>query len=605
MLSEMGQAAIRYAEMGLAVIPLVPHGKNPIFREWQKVATNDRTMVSRWFEQNPTCNVGIATGTKSNCFVLDVDVNKGGRDSYDSLILKHGRFPDTWQQITGSGGFHLFFRWPAFTVHNANDLFPGIDIRGEGGQVVAPPSIHACGNRYEWDGAEELEDSPLAEAPMWLLELLQGKSERTSPRSVGPVVVDMLPKGSRHQALVSMAGTMRRLGLNASEILAALREVNRNRCEEPKEDAQLRQIAESMMRYQCSDRDLFKTANALWRVTKAREIEQENAKQAEAAELEKAALKTVDGLTVYRTPVSEQRCVVDGLLFHGLTIFAGSPKSGKSWFALQLALAVANGERFIGSRDVLRPGRVVYVALEENATRTASRMRLLQPKESVYLQNISMVYELLPLMGGGAEQLDELARTLRPTLMIVDTFTACVGREGGGSRNVFRSEYAEMNVLHKLAEKHDFALLLIHHKRKTVPGSSGLDSVAGSAGMTAAADAIWTIDKEDEGVSSISTTGRDIEEQTLAVKFERDQPFGWNLIGTGDAVKSMKDEKEIYTVLREEGALAVGKVAMLLRMNVNRTRELLYEMHRQGYVNRDSSNRYYLAPASEREGWVQ
>ena len=597
-MTEIAEAALRYAKLGLAVIPLRPHGKIPIFGEWQKIASTDQQLVSRWWAQNPDCNVGIATGTKSNCFVLDVDIAKGGQESFDELTSRHGRFPNTWQQITGSGGFHLFFRWPTFTVHNAADLLPGIDIRGEGGQVVAPPSIHACGNTYQWDGVSEIEDTPLAEAPEWLLDMLQGRTARITPTL--EAVGERIPTGTRHKVLVSMAGTMRRMGLNGSEILAALTQVN-NRCEVPKEAAQLQQIAESMMRYQPSDRDLFKTANQLWRVTKAREIEQESAKQAAAAELQQFEVKVVDGLEVHRTPQTELNCVIDGLLFYGLTIFAGTPKSGKSWAALQMALSVANGTRFLGALDVLRPGLVLYVALEENEARTGSRMRKLQPEETVYLQNIRIVYSILPLLAGGKEQLEALLVQLKPSLVIIDTFTACVGDAGGKGRNVFRSEYAEVNTLHKLAETHETAMVVIHHKRKTQPGAaSGLDSVAGSAGFTAAADSIWTIDKEDTGISSISITGRDVEDQTLAVKFDTTgEPFGWSLIGTGDAVKSMKAEREICTALREEGAQSVGKLAMLLRQNVNQTRDMLYSLRERGYVQRGTDNKYYLLPKSQ------
>src|SRR5947207_504059 len=98
----MQEAALRYVHMGLAVIPLRPKDKRPIFDEWQNIASKDEALVSRWFIQNPDSNVGIATGPKSNCFVLDVDTVKGGQDSYDCWLNQHGRFPDTWQQITGS-----------------------------------------------------------------------------------------------------------------------------------------------------------------------------------------------------------------------------------------------------------------------------------------------------------------------------------------------------------------------------------------------------------------------------------------------------------------------------------------------------------------------
>jgi Bifunctional DNA primase/polymerase, N-terminal/AAA domain/Primase C terminal 1 (PriCT-1) len=593
-MTEIGTAALRYAHLGLSVIPLRSKGKIPIFQEWQKVATCEENQVTRWFQQNPESNVGIATGPKSNCFVLDVDIAKGGQDSFDTLLAKHGQFPDTWQQITGSGGFHLFFRYPNFRVSNANDLMPGIDIRGDGGQVVAPPSIHpTTGKRYEWDGLKDIEDTPMAEAPMWLLDLLQGKQAPETKTAREPLA-DRIPNGTRHQALVSLAGAMRRFGLNSHEMLPTLREVNRTRCEEPKPEDEIRHIAESMMKYQPADTDLFKTTTKLWRILKAREIEQENAKQAAAAKLDKIKAKAIDGLSVYRTPQVEHGCLVDGLIYNGLTLFAGAPKSAKSYLALQLALAVANGNKFLDQRDVMTPGLVLYVALEEGPNRTSSRMRKLQKKESIYLQNISMVYSLLPLMCGGLEQLRLMAKEKSPSLIIIDTFLALVGN-GNGKRDVLRSEYGEMNTLHTLAQENETAVFLIHHKRKTVAGSTALDSVSGSTGLTAAADSIWTIDKQPDSMSCVSITGRDTEDQTLSLKFGQD-PFGWQLIGTGDAIKTMTIEREIYAVLREEGAQTPAKLAVLLRMNVNQVRSAVYDLSARGFVNRASKGAYSLAP---------
>lgn len=127
--SELSGSALRYARLGLCVIPLEVRKKKPMFSNWPDVATKDAAIVERWWKQTPEANVGILTGRKSGVFVLDVDTKNGGEETYDSLLMKHGQFPDTWRQITGGGGFHLFFRYPAFPVRNCTSLFPGIDIR--------------------------------------------------------------------------------------------------------------------------------------------------------------------------------------------------------------------------------------------------------------------------------------------------------------------------------------------------------------------------------------------------------------------------------------------------------------------------------------------
>lgn len=583
--SQFCEAAMRYAKLGLCVIPLHVREKKPMFANWPEVATTDQSLISRWWHQTPQANVGIATGKKSGIFVLDVDPEKGGRESYEDLVLKYGRFPDTWQQITGSKGFHLFFRYPAFPVHNAAGILPGIDIRGDGGQVVAPPSIHpVTGAAYEWDGLDEIEQTHIAEAPHWLLDLLQSKS--TSHSQHLPVA-EKINKGVQHYTLLALAGMMRRLGLNENEILPTVLEVNRNRCEQPGPDANIRQIVSSVMRYRPADADLFRTSSKLWRMTKAKEFEE---KEKEA----KLGLQVVDGLTVYRSSGIDQKCIIQGILYNGLTMFAGRPKVGKSWLTLQLAIAVARGERFIGL-PVNTPGRVVYIALEESQSRTATRMQRLIEAETPFLENISMVYSMDPWIHGGKEQLDRILEERKPTLVIIDTLLALLGGSDR-KKDVLRSEYAEIDAIRKVAAKHDTALLLVHHMRKAVIGESGIDAVAGSTGVTAAADAVWTIKREDpaSGICGLEVVGREVEEQSLAIRFKRDGEVGWELIGTGPEVKTIKDEREIMTLLRDEGALSPARIAGLLRMNANNVRSVLYAMSQRGAVTRQSSGTYIL-----------
>lgn len=591
-MTEMGVAALHYADMGLAVIPLKPRDKKPLFDNWTEIGTCDKDLVTRWWTSNPMANVGILTGQKSHCFVLDVDPKNGGRDSYEDLLFHHGQFPDTWQDTTGGsgGGFHLYFRYPNFEIRNAAGLFPGIDIRGNGGQVVAPPSIHPdTGRRYEWDGAKEIDHTPLAEAPLWLLDLLHARAERTHSDKF-PIDV-RIPHGVQHETLVALAGKLRQLGLSAEEIKPTLHAVHRGRCEKPGPEKNIDKIAESMMKYRPSDGDLLSVANRLWRVTKAKECEAKERK-------DRLTPVSIDGLTVYRVPAAEQECVIEGLLFNGLTVFAGRPKIGKSYLVLQLAMSVAMGRRFLDAREVLRPGGVVYAALEESQSRTSKRMKQFQSVETPLLQNIEIIYDLLPMLAGGLVQLKEAIEKHRPVLVVIDTFLAFVG-VGAKQRDVLRADYAEMQAIHELAEKHDTAILVIHHMRKPTVGGNGLDAVAGTTGLTAAADNVWTMQREDGGLCSLEMVGRESEEQTFALRFRQGDPFGWELIATGAHVKDMNDEREIQTLLKNEGALSPGRIANMLHLTANRTRSLLYELHRQGILNKNTAGSYCIALGRE------
>lgn len=590
----MADFAIRYAKLGLAVFPLIPRTKRPLFSGFLDVATSDQAVISKWWKQDPKANVGIATGQISRVFVFDVDKKNGGDITFEGLVHKHGRLPETWQQITGSGGFHLFFRAPNFPVKSTVGIFDGIDIRADGTFVAAAPSIHPNGNRYEWDGVEEIEDIPVAEAPLWLLEALKPRGELS--RSDKFPISLQIPKGVQHDTLVAMAGALRRLGLSAAEIEPSLMEVNRRRCAEPGPHENIQKIAESMERYRPADNDLFTMASRLWRVTKAKECEAQR-------ERAKNEVSIVDGLTVYRAPVAEYKCIIDKILYHGLTIFAGRPKVGKSWLTLQMALSVAHGTRFLGGLDVMSPGRVVYVALEESQARTAGRMRKLQSSEDVLLQNISMVYSLKPLSAGGFEQLNELLENQKPNLVIIDTFLALVGGGSDKSKaNSMRSEYAEIAMIKTLAEKHETGIVLVHHLRKAVIGESVLDAVAGTTGITAAPDCIWGMKREDAGLCSLEAQGREVEQQTLALRFGHMNGVGWSLEGIGEQVKDSKDEKEIVTLLANEGVLSVAKIATLLRLNANRVRDLLYGLNQRGAVQRSNNGSYCVGRIQETRG---
>jgi Bifunctional DNA primase/polymerase, N-terminal/AAA domain len=169
------EAALRYAGNGWRVVPVLPGSKRPALTRWTEAATADAEKVRRWWtEEHPDAGVGIVTGPGSGLWVLDVD----DPDSLAELEERHERLPATLTSITGSGGYHLFFRWPAGAeVRNdaGRRLGPGLDVRGEGGFVVAPPTLHPNGAEYAWDLGEPEEP---ADAPAWLLELVTREEAR-------------------------------------------------------------------------------------------------------------------------------------------------------------------------------------------------------------------------------------------------------------------------------------------------------------------------------------------------------------------------------------------------------------------------------------------
>lgn len=189
--------ALRYATLGFRVVPLhsvtpdggctcarpecTSQGKHPRLPEWQRHATTDIPTLTSWWERWPVANVGIATG--GHYLALDVDPDKGGDKSIAALLAEHGALPTTPTQRTGSGGTHYLFRAPFPVSNSAGRIAPGLDIRGEGGQIVVAPSVSARGP-YSWLVSPA---TSIANAPGWLLERLRPSpaSPEASPRQRG------------------------------------------------------------------------------------------------------------------------------------------------------------------------------------------------------------------------------------------------------------------------------------------------------------------------------------------------------------------------------------------------------------------------------------
>ena len=146
-------------------------GKHPLTRHGVHDATTDPVLIEEWWRRSPEANVGIATGAASGLVVVDLDLPKGGRESLRALVATGRRLMSTLASHTGGGGMHLFFTRPPGGVRIPNavgrlpgvdEALPGIDLRGDGGYIVAPPSIHASGRRYRWDPRR------IAVLPAWM-----------------------------------------------------------------------------------------------------------------------------------------------------------------------------------------------------------------------------------------------------------------------------------------------------------------------------------------------------------------------------------------------------------------------------------------------------
>jgi hypothetical protein len=228
-------AAHLYADYGWFVFPT--SDKTPRVR-WSEEATRDHVQIDRWWKRWPDAGVAIVTGSKSGVFVLDVD-GENGEESLEALERKYGKLPDTREARSGRGR-HLYFVPPAgSSIRNSQGTIgQGLDVRCDGGYIIAPPSYHAAKHKYyKW-----VAETALASLPPWLLTASANPAFRQSANSP-------ISEGTRNSTLTSIAGKMRREGSTFADILKVLESVNAERCDKPLETAEVRRIAESISRY--------------------------------------------------------------------------------------------------------------------------------------------------------------------------------------------------------------------------------------------------------------------------------------------------------------------------------------------------------------------
>jgi Bifunctional DNA primase/polymerase, N-terminal/Primase C terminal 1 (PriCT-1) len=226
------EAAVRHGMRGRFVFPC--RGKQPLTENGLLDATTDSARIEGWWRRWPEAGVAIRTGRESNLVVLDVDGDDGA-ESLRRLECERDELPRTASVKTPSGGEHFYFRHPGGEIRNsAGKLGPGLDVRGDGGYVVAPPT----------PGYEPDEEAPIAELPEWLRELMRAVPRQASPAS------EAIPAGERNATLASLAGSMRRRAMDADAIAAALKVENAKRCRPPLPEAEVEHIAASIARYE-------------------------------------------------------------------------------------------------------------------------------------------------------------------------------------------------------------------------------------------------------------------------------------------------------------------------------------------------------------------
>lgn len=240
-----------YARLNWSVIPMRPCEKRPAIA-WETFQKKRASLkqIAAWFAKWPDANAGIVTGAVSSLVVIDVDPAHGGADSLERLKDEFGAWPTTAEARTGGGGTHFYFAHQGDDLRNRAGLRPGIDVRGEGGCIVAPPSIHPNGRPYSWvPGRSPLDIKP-ARLPVWLASVAVGPKADMRGHPIShwrALVSEGVNEGARNSSIASLTGHLLWHGVDPGIIEDLLQCWNAQRCRPPLSSEEVSRVVASIV----------------------------------------------------------------------------------------------------------------------------------------------------------------------------------------------------------------------------------------------------------------------------------------------------------------------------------------------------------------------
>lgn len=460
-------------------------GKHPRTRNGLTDATTDEKQIREWWGKWPDANVLIRTGKVGERYlvVLDVDQRNDGEENLARLLNENTMLPETPMVVTGGGGQHVFM-WSRLPVKSsANQIAPGIDVRGVGGYVIAPPSTHVSGRRYEWDVGAHPAETPLAEAPAWFVARagLAGERVKVKQSDIAGAEISEIFEGGRNNAMTKIAGAMRRPGVGERAILAALRIVNDERCKPPLDDWELEKIARSIGRLEPGD-----------------------PVQGDASD----PLPTISWVEVFKPLPPVQWIVKDLAIAPGaVTIIGGAGGGGKTMAMQAMLTAIASGRKVWGHFEVAQ-GRVVHIDCEQGPHITRERYQRMANSmgvPSVAFPANSLALCELPKAKFKADKAteDTLVRVCEGArVAVIDAFRGFFqeAKENDSDARKY------LDMLQAVSERTKCAMLPIMHSRKVTEDADPRSSLRGSSALFDAAQTVYMFDGTDGKPSKVHNT---------------------------------------------------------------------------------------------------
>lgn len=272
--------------------------------------------------------------------------------------------------------------------------------------------------------------------------------------------------------------------------------------------------------------------------------------------------------------------VVPGIVTEGLNMLAGRPKFGKSWLALEIAIATASGGTCLGGIEVEK-GDVLYAACEDSKRRLHTRMtRLLGATVDEWPENLTLTTGWRRLDQGGVSDIAEWIKSVKnPRFIILDTLASVKPIR---ATNGYQEDYAALESLHRLANDTGVAILILHHQRKS-EAEDPLDTISGTLGLAGCVDTPIIVAGTPQG-KTLYVRGRDVEEAEHAITFNK-ETCRWTIVGEAAEVHRSDTRTRILDVLKAANELmGPSDIAVAADLKESVVKQRLFHMLPQGEV---------------------
>ena len=521
-----------YAGLGWSVVPVRPAEKVPAI-PWSGFQQARPTMaqIDDWFAVGGY-GIGIVTGRISGIFVLDFD-GETGQELLTRLEREHGPLPPTVSALTPGGGIHLLFQHPGTPVATRKHVLPGLDIRGDGGFIVAHPSVHKNSRRYQWDADAHPEDVAIAAAPQWVLDLV-GKASASAGATATPPAVHTLQPGPLGLPTSVIADG--RESYMRDTILAVLRAMRDKLARLPTADELFAEVWPQYSRKvdlsrpgRGADEVMAKIRYTLRRVDAGAVAALQPlawspgaSPAADAQTPPKACplvFPTLDIPALSTMPPVEW-LIDDIITAEGFGITYGPPASLKSFLLISWALHIASGTPWLDHK--VRQGGVLYVA-GEGVRGMGRRVRAWLRHHG--MEGVDLPFRLLPASVNltDPEQLARLVRTAVATaaeegtpiaMVVIDTVARAIpGADENSAQDMGRFVAAIEHIkAHVACHVHG-----VHHSGKDPDRGA-----RGSSALLGAVDTMIRVTREEDQITvAVEKQKDDDEAKPFHLQIER------------------------------------------------------------------------------------